>query len=251
MGGFDRAIGIGRSLVIYHAIPLRQRKLRRLYRSFLKPGDLVFDIGAHAGNRARALLSLGCRVIAVEPQPAFARVLHALFKRSPRVTIVEAAVAAHPGRQTLWMSERNPTLATTTESWREARSHEAGFAGVQWDSQIDVEATTVDTLIERFGLPAFVKIDVEGSEPAVLAGLSQAVAVISFEYLPGAIEEVAASVDRLRSIGPYEFNWSPGESFRLGNENWGTGAELMNALRGPEASRTSGDVYARLRGPGT
>ena len=94
------------------------------------------------------------------------------------------------------------------------------------------------------------KIDVEGSEPAVLAGLSQAVAVISFEYLPGALEEVEASVDRLRTLGPYEFNWSPGESFRLAGGNWGTSAELMNALRGLEASRTSGDVYARLRGSG-
>ena len=42
---------------------------------FVKPGDLVFDIGAHLGNRTRAFVALGCRVVAVEPQPHVARML--------------------------------------------------------------------------------------------------------------------------------------------------------------------------------
>jgi 16S rRNA A1518/A1519 N6-dimethyltransferase RsmA/KsgA/DIM1 with predicted DNA glycosylase/AP lyase activity len=69
---FDRVLGLVRSLAIYRAIPLRQHRLRRLYRAFVARGDLVFDIGAHAGNRTRAFASLGCRVVAVEPQPDFA-----------------------------------------------------------------------------------------------------------------------------------------------------------------------------------
>src|SRR5262252_7791343 len=80
---FDRAVGLARSIAIYHAIPFRQRRLRHLYRSLLQRGDLVFDIGAHAGNHVRALHAIGCRVIAIEPQPDFARVLRLLFGRSP------------------------------------------------------------------------------------------------------------------------------------------------------------------------
>jgi hypothetical protein len=72
MSRFDRGVGLARSLVIYHAIPLRQRRLRRLYGHFVGAGDLVFDIGAHAGNRVRAFVALGCRVVALEPQPDFA-----------------------------------------------------------------------------------------------------------------------------------------------------------------------------------
>jgi FkbM family methyltransferase len=249
MSRLDRAIGIARSLVVYHAIPLRQRKLRRLYRVFVKAGDLAFDIGAHAGNRVRGLVGTGCRVVAVEPQPDFARILRALFGRTADVTIVEAAVADRPGRQTLWVSERNPTLATSASAWRDARAAEPGFAGVRWDRPIEVETTTLDLLIERFGLPAFFKIDVEGGEPAVLAGLSHQVATVSFEYLPGALEQVEACGARLGAIGPYEFNWSPGETFRLASQTWLTSTELLGALGAREARRGSGDVYARLSRP--
>jgi FkbM family methyltransferase len=247
MGALDRGVGIARSLLIYHLIPRRQRKLTRLYRTFVRPGDLAFDVGAHAGNRVRALLATGCRVVAVEPQPDFVRLLTFLFKRSPRVTIVPAAAAARTGTETIWLSTRHPTLATSAPAWREQRSQEPGFAGVQWDRSIQVEATTLDMLIARFGEPVFVKIDVEGAEPAVLAGLSRPIATVSFEYLPGALDEVGACLDRLSQLGPYEFNWSAGESFQLASESWLNTTALLDALRPSEGQRTSGDVYARLR----
>jgi hypothetical protein len=58
MGRFDGAVGLARSLAIYHVIPLRQRRLRQLYSQFVGPGDLVFDIGAQGGNRVRAFAAL-------------------------------------------------------------------------------------------------------------------------------------------------------------------------------------------------
>src|SRR5439155_1314752 len=101
MGRFDRGVGLVRSLAIYHAIPLRQRRLRRLYGRLVGAGDLVFDIGAHAGNRVRAFAALGCQVVALEPQPDFARLLRARFGRSPQIAVVEAAVAEASGRRSL------------------------------------------------------------------------------------------------------------------------------------------------------
>src|SRR5438876_9126382 len=98
---FDRIAGLARSLAIYHAIPFRQRRIRRLYRQLVGSGDLVFDIGAHVGNHVRAVRALGCRVVAVEPQADFARVLRILFGRASDVTILEAAVGDRPGRAIL------------------------------------------------------------------------------------------------------------------------------------------------------
>ena len=96
-------------------------------------------------------------------------------------------------------------------------------------------------------MPAFVKIDVEGAEPAVLAGLTQAVPALSFEYLPARLDEVRACVERLGALGPYLFNWSAGESFRLESASL---AERRRAAGEPETRRDgrqrSGDVYARL-----
>jgi hypothetical protein len=91
-----------------------------------------------------------------------------------------------------------------------------------------------------------VKIDAEGSEPAILAGLTLAVPALSFEYLPRALEEVQACLTRLAALGPYRFNWSVGESSRLASDQWLNASELLATLRTPDAQRRPGDVYARL-----
>jgi FkbM family methyltransferase len=250
MSRADRVIGLVRSLLVYHAIPRRQRRMRRLYRQFAKPGDLVFDIGAHVGNRARALAALGCRVIALEPQPDFARLLRMLFRHHSRVEVVEAAVTGATGEEWLDVSERTPTVSTTATAWREARAREPGFGGVEWSRRVRVRTVTADALIARYGRPAFVKIDVEGGEPAVLDGLTMPVSALSFEYLPGAIDEVRACVDRLWVLSGearYEFNWSVGESYELASREWLDGDGIVAALAALGTSARSGDVYARLR----
>jgi FkbM family methyltransferase len=249
MSRFDRALGLARSLAIYHAIPRRQRRMRRLYADFVTKGDLVFDVGAHAGNRSRAFLALGCRVVAIEPQPDFVRLLRALLGRASTMVIVDAAVTERTGRAVLSLSERTPTVTTLAETWRQARAGDPDFSRVAWNRQVEVETTTLDALIGTYGVPAFVKIDVEGSEPAVLAGLTQAVPALSFEYLPRALDHVEASIARLLALATYRFNWSLGESYRLASSTWMTDRELLASLRSPEAQRRPGDVYARIREP--
>lgn len=220
--------------------------MRRLYSTFLTRGDLVFDIGAHAGNRVRAFAALGCRVVALEPQPDFARLLRTLFARSPRITIVEAAVGSAPGRARLSISERTPTVTTLADDWLLARGRDPDFAGVLWNRRLEVETTTLDRLIAQFGAPAFVKIDVEGHEPAVLAGLTDAVGALSFEYLPRALGQVQQCVERLMTMGRYRFNWSAGESYVLAERAWVTDRELLAHFGSADAPRRSGDIYARL-----
>jgi FkbM family methyltransferase len=246
MSRLDRLLGLARSVAIYHGIPWRQREMRKLYARFVKAGDLAFDIGAHVGNRTRGLAALGCRVVAVEPQPDFARLLRTLFGRSARIEIIEAAIGARAGRMSLSISERTPTVTTVAAEWRAARSREAEFGGVRWNRSVDVETTTLDSLIVRWGVPAFVKIDVEGAEPAVLDGLTQAVPALSFEYVPSAPGEVRACVDRLGALGSYLFNWSVGESFTLESQTWLSGDELLASLATARGQQRSGDVYARL-----
>ena len=102
------------------------------------------------------------------------------------------------------------------------------------------------SLIARFGVPAFIKIDVEGGEPAVLGGLTRPVPALSFEYLPRALDQVDACVTYLTALGPYQYNWSSGESYSLASASWLTAGELSAALSAPEAQQRSGDVYARL-----
>jgi FkbM family methyltransferase len=249
MSRIDRAAGLLRSLAIYHGIPLRQRRLKTLYQQFVRAGDLVFDIGAHAGNHVRAFSALGCRVVALEPQPDFARLLRMLFARRSDVRIVEAGAGRKAGRVQLSISERTPTVTSLADGWRERRSGDPDFADVRWNRTVEIDVTTLDTLIEQHGAPAFIKIDVEGAEPDVLAGLTRPVPALAFEFLPRALELADACIARLGSLGEYVFNWSSGETHKLASGSWLRDREIIAALRSSEARRRSGDVYARIAAP--
>jgi len=240
-----RIAGIARSLAIYYGIPLRARRLSRLYAPFVARGALCFDIGAHAGNRVRCWRSLGASVVAIEPQPDFVRILERLFGNDPAVSIVPAAVGREEGSAELLVSERTPTVTTLSRDWIERIGATPSFRGVEWEKGPTVPVTTLDALIARFGVPAFVKIDVEGLELAVLEGLSRPVRALSFEYLPAARDIALGCIDRLGVLGRYSFNWSVGETHRLAEPAWldaGAMRERLVAL--PDDAR-SGDVYAR------
>ena len=246
MSRVDRTFGIVRSVVTYYGIPLRARRLRRFYSQFVTSGSLCFDVGAHAGNRVRCWLQLNARVVAVEPQPDFVRLLRFLYGRNKNVEIVAAALGRARGRGTLLVSERTPTVTTLSPDWIEEVRADPRFAGVRWAPDQPVEILTLQALIERHGLPRFVKIDVEGFEAEVLAGLEVAVPMLSFEYLPAARATALACIDRLEQLGVYRYNYSSGESHRLELASWvdaDAAHEIVTAL---PADAPSGDLYASL-----
>jgi FkbM family methyltransferase len=231
---------------MYYGIPLRARRLRRFYARFVPPGSLCFDVGAHAGNRVRCWLQLGARVVAIEPQPDFVRLLRFLYGRDPRVEILPVALGRARGAGTLLVSERTPTVTTLSHDWTRAVVANPSFAGVRWDGVQHVEIHTLQELVERFGVPRFVKIDVEGYEAEVLAGLDTAVPSLSFEYVPATRTLALACMDRLAVIGRYRFNWSIGENHRFASAEWLGADVLREFLSGLATDAPSGDVYAVL-----
>jgi len=84
--------GILRSLRIYYGNRRHGPAMDRLYAQFVRPNDLVFDIGAHVGDRIAAFRRLDARVVAIEPQPALVKTLRLFYGRDRRVTIEAVAV---------------------------------------------------------------------------------------------------------------------------------------------------------------
>lgn len=237
--------GLARSVLTYYGIPWRHRQLTHFFRQFIAPGDLCFDVGAHVGNRVRAWTALGAHVIALEPQPICLRFLERWYGQNPLVTIVDAAVGAEPGTLELQVSKATPTVTSLSNQWIDAVQQVDSFAGVTWDEAIPVTVTTLDQLIDHYGLPAFSKIDVEGYELEVLQGLSQPLPALSVEFIPAAQETAFACLARLETLGDYEFNWTLGERHQWCS-SWGDADHVRAFLRSLPPTGPSGDIYARL-----
>jgi FkbM family methyltransferase len=238
--------GILRSLRIYYGNRTHAPAMDRLYRQFIKDSDLVFDVGSHVGDRVASFSRLGARVVAVEPQPAMVAVLRLLHGRNPAVTIEAVAVGREAGSANLMINPSNPTVSTASREFVTAAHNAPGWEDQRWTQTIQVPVTTLDALIGKHGMPAFIKIDVEGFEAEVLAGLTQPVKVLSFEFTTIQRNVARACIERCRALGYTRFNSALGESQSLTHEQWVGGDAMAAWLAALPHSANSGDIYAAL-----
>ncbi len=135
----------------------------------LAPGDVFYDVGSNVGFFALiAARQVGDRghVYAFEPVPVNARCIRANAARNRfgHLEVVESAVGAVPGTARLFVTD-HPGGATLSGS----------DAPPDVTGAIDVAVTTIDDVVRdgRALPPSFVKIDVEGVELDVLAGMRE------------------------------------------------------------------------------
>jgi FkbM family methyltransferase len=241
--------GVVRSLCTYYGNRPRRDAMERLYRRFIKAGDLVFDVGAHVGDRVAAFRRLGARVVAVEPQPALRTTLQLLHGRDRDVTIEPVALGRADGTVELKLNLDNPTISTASPDFIRAAAGAPGWENQTWATTLTVPVTTLDALIARHGVPVFIKIDVEGFEAEVLTGLSRPVAALSFEFTTIQRSVAVAAIDRCVALGYASFNAALGESQTLAHETWVSATEIAQWLAAMPHAANSGDVYARLDHP--
>ena len=218
----------------------------RLYGGFVRRGDLVFDVGAHVGDRIASFRRLGARVVAVEPQPAMVKVLKLFYGRDADVAIESVAVGRRIGTISLMINADNPTVSTASPQFVNAARDAVGWQAQRWTRSIQVPVTTLDSLIDKYGTPDFIKIDVEGFEEDALQGLAHAVKALSFEFTTIQRDVALACIERCITLGYARFNAALGESQTFVNADWVGGKEIARWLAGLPHSANSGDIYAAL-----
>lgn len=235
-----------------HSVRWRSRaaiswlKSYRFYSDYMGRGDLVFDIGGNVGNRAVLFHNLGAGVITLEPVGRTFNQLKERTKKYSEITALNMAASDHEGNAIINICENNSAICSMesgfVESWM--NRYKGSSYENEWTGKETIHMTTLDQLIETYGLPQFVKIDVEGHELAVLNGLSRPIKALSFEYSPFRIDPAFKCLDRLEELGEYEFNYSRAESFRYGLQDFVGRQAMEDELRRLESDRIAGDVYA-------
>ncbi len=167
--------GVGKGLVMdlrrasgWYAKGINEPPIQNALAEHLKPGDTIFDIGANVGFFsliAARLVGPTGKVYSFEPVPANA----AAIRRNAglngfSIDVMETAVGDSTGEIELVLT-RHPGGASIIA---DTPSHDIS-------GRLRVPVTRIDDLVAegRIDVPAFVKIDVEGAEAAVLRGMEQ------------------------------------------------------------------------------
>jgi FkbM family methyltransferase len=218
------------------------RRSKKLYSYFINKNDLVFDVGANIGNRAAFFNDLGAKVVCIEPQEKCVNIIKERFKNNSAISIVPKGLSDKEGTITLYTSDESSVIATMSDKWKD----EGRFTGnTNWNSSKVVEVTTLDMLISEFGLPQFCKIDVEGFEKQVIAGLSKKIPVISFEFTMEFFDDAIECIELLKRNGNISVNYSLGESMLFTNTNFISAEDCIKQIKGNKDALLWGDIYVK------
>ena len=149
---------------------------RKFLDSHLEAGDVFIDIGAHFGIYSLSAVTAPCgdvRSLAVEPDSHNVRALKlwtAVNKKTNEIEIIEAACSDRPGMTKLWF------YSTMGHQVGDKRPEDA----VENVDPAEVPVVTIDQILADrptlMGRRTFIKIDVEGIEPEVIAGAMETLA---------------------------------------------------------------------------
>ena len=169
---------------------------------------LVFDIGYNHGEFSIACTSQHreCKIIALEANPM-------LTKNPPvlnNITLINKLVSTESGKQTpFYVNPAEDGISTASTEFLQNSRFTQGSKYIhhqsKWAHPISIESTTLTELIGEYGVPDFIKIDVEGYEKEVINGLNTTVPLLGFEWHEEDYQSVIDSVTRLSNLGFEKF----------------------------------------------
>lgn len=232
-------------------VPTQLDKQTTLYKGLINQQDLVFDIGANIGHRSAVFAGLCSKVIAVEPNALLVDEMKGRFFHGPRhIELVQKAVGSTAGEATLYYPSDGSLgrhgVGTLSTDFMAAMGPKIFNLDNGWDKQATVQVTTLDKLIEEYGRPSFIKLDIEGYEFPALCGLSDRINALSFEFHPVMFHDLELIIGRLKFLGFREFNYCIAEEFEYKVPDWCSGDDLLYKMKQFAGKiEVYGDVYAR------
>jgi len=220
-------------------------KRLNFYKNLISDQDLVFDVGANLGNRTEIFLRLGAKVIAVEPNSMLTKKLKKKYQN--KIIVENIGLGNENGVEFLNIASMS-TISSFSESYIESVKTNR-FSEFTWGNKMLCQIKTLDTLIAEYGVPQFIKIDVEGFEAEVLKGLSNKINYISLEYnVPDCIDILNDCVNEIERIDSQAmFNYSVADTAALNLQTWINSLDFKRMISTKEFTDSSwGDIYVKM-----
>jgi FkbM family methyltransferase len=170
--------------------------------------DLIFDVGLHTGQDTDYYLKKGFRVVAFEAEPVLVEENRARFRTeidAGRLVIVEGAIVEDPTAKTVTFFKNvdNDVWGTVDPNWAE-RNESLGTRS----TQIEVAAVSFSKCIAKYGVPYFMKIDIEGADMVCLRCLREFDVkpnCVSIESDKVSFDALLSEINLLKELGYREF----------------------------------------------
>lgn len=205
---------------------------------------LVFDIGANIGNTVSEFLLKSDKVVCFEPNPKLASLLRGKFEGTS-VIVDERGVSNKNGIQTFKISNAD-TISTLSEDWITNSRFTKSY---NWNNHVQIETVTLDSIIEEYGEPDYIKIDVEGHEFEVLTSFTKLLpnTLLSFEWAEEQKSKIESTIHYLNKLGYNMFGYTEFDKILFDEEiDW---KEYKNfdfiELLTPERKERWGMVYVK------
>jgi|GEM_PF-6654765 len=170
---------------------------------------LIFDVGYNRGDFTSKCFEKfpECKSIGVEANPNLAYAA----EDTPNVTVLNR-LAAREGDDDLefFIEPDQDGISTASKKFMENSRFSKGSDNLaphsaEWIPPIMIETITIDEMVEEYGKPDLIKVDVEGYELEVLAGLSHKINRLCFEWHEEFLDEFVLCLEELERIGYKEY----------------------------------------------
>ena len=175
--------------------------------------NLIFDIGFNIGEFTQTCFTKypKCNVVGVEANPTLYNNVSSHFSVNYNFILLNNVVSNKTGEFIdFYISPNSNGVSTaSTEFMQNSRftkgSKNLRENSIQWLNPIKIQSVTIDSMIERFGMPDLIKVDVEGYELTVLLGLTRKANDICFEWHEEEYQHLQQILDHLEGLGYTEF----------------------------------------------